>query len=125
MKRLPKPVIEVQKLNTGKMRNRIIIQEYDPDAVNENGYPEPNWITVKRLWSQIKTIKGSEIISAAAEVNTKVKRFIIRPTDGLHEKQRIIHKEIIYDIQAILEDDEEEATYTIVAISTGKKVSDD
>jgi len=122
MKRIPKPIVEQEKLNTGKMRNRIIIEEYDPEAVNENGYPAPEWKTVKRPWAKIKTVKGYETISGAAEVNTKVKRFIIRPTDGLHEKQRIIHKGIIYDIQAILEDDEEEVTYTIVAISTGKKV---
>ncbi|GAB0170546.1 phage head closure protein [Lysinibacillus sp. CTST325] len=124
MKRIPKPIVEQEKLNTGKMRNRITIQEYDLEAVNENGYPTPEWKTVKKPWAKIKTVKGYETISGAAEVNTKVKRFIIRPTDGLHEKQRIIHKGVIYDIQAILEDDEEEATYTIVAISTGKKVSD-
>ncbi|MFJ5768145.1 phage head closure protein [Lysinibacillus sp. NPDC093210] len=122
MNRNLKPIVEQEKLNTGKMRNRIIIQEYDSKAVNENGYPNPEWVTIKKPWAKIKTVKGSETISGSAEVNTKVKRFIIRPTDGLHEKQRIIHRDIVYDIQAILEDDEEGATYTIVAISTGNKV---
>lgn len=122
MKRIPKPMHGAKRSNTGDMRNQIIIEEFDPDAVNENGYPVPEWKTVKKPWAKIKTVKGYETISGAAEVNTKVKRFIIRPTDGLHEKQRIIHKGIIYDIQAILEDDEEEVTYTIVATSTGEKV---
>lgn len=116
------PFKYIPKINNGDMRNRIEIQEYDSEAVNENGYPAPEWITVKRPWTKIKTVKGSEIISGSAEVNTKVKRFIIRPTEGLHEKQRIIHKGIIYAIQAILEDDEKEETYTIIALSTGEKV---
>lgn len=110
-----------QNNNTGKFRHRIIVQEINPDAVNENGYPIEQWETIKRPWAKIKTVKGSEFVAGNAEVNVEIKRFIIRPTSGLDEKQRIIHKGIIYDIEAILEDDEEEVTYTIVTKTTGVK----
>lgn len=116
MKRIPKPIVEVQKLNTGEMRNQIKIQEYDSENVNENGYPEPNWVTKHHLWAKIKTVKGSEVIKAAAEINTETYRFIVRYTEGLNAKQRIVFKNHIYDIQAVLNDDELQNTQTIIAV---------
>jgi len=115
MKRIPKPIVEAQKLNTGEMRNKIEIQEYI-ESVNENGYPIEEWTTKHVLWAKIKTVKGSETISAAAEVNTNTYRFIVRYTNGLNAKHRLIFKGQHYDIQAVLNDDELMNTQTIIAV---------
>lgn len=115
MKRIPKPIVEQQKLNSGEMRNRIEVQEF-VETVNENGYPLEDWQTKCKLWAKIKTVKGSEVIKAAAEINTETYRFIVRYTDGLNAKQRIVFKGRIYDIQAVLNDDELHNTLTIIAV---------
>lgn len=115
MKRIPKPIVEAQKLNTGEMRNKIEIQEFI-ETINENGYPVEDWQTKHHLWAKIKTVKGSEVIKAAAEINTETYRFIVRYTEGLNAKQRIIFKGYIYDIQAVLNDDELQNTQTIIAV---------
>lgn len=115
MKRIPKPIVEAQKLNTGEMRNKIEIQEFI-ETINENGYPVEDWQTKHHLWAKIKTVKGSEVIKAAAEINTETYRFIVRYTEGLNAKQRIIFKGYTYDIQAVLNDDELQNTQTIIAV---------
>lgn len=109
-----------QNNHTGKYRNKIEIQEFDSDSVNENGYPEGEWKTKYSLWSNIKTVKGSETISAASELNTDTYRFIVRYTNGLHAKMRVLFKGRIFDIQAILNDDEMLNTQTIVAIARNR-----
>lgn len=96
------------------MRNRIEIQEYE-ESTNDNGYPVEDWVTKHILWTKIKTVKGSETISAAAEVNTNTYRFIIRYTEGLHAKQRVLFNGKYFDIQAVLNDDELRNTQTIIA----------
>lgn len=115
MKRIPKPIIEAQKLNTGEMRNKIEIQEYI-ESVNENGYPVNEWETKHVLWAKIKTVKGSESINASAEISTNTYRFIVRYTHGLNAKQRVLFKGHFYDIQTVLQDDELMNTQTIIAV---------
>jgi len=102
-------------MNPARFRHRIEIQEFI-EMVNENGYPVEDWTTNCYLWSDIKTVKGSEVIKAAAEINTETYRFIVRYTEGLNAKQRIIFKGYIYDIQAVLNDDELQNTQTIIAV---------
>lgn len=106
--------------HTGKFRNKIEIQEFNPDAVNENGYPEEDWETKHSLWANIKTVKGSETISASSELNTDTYRFIVRYTSGLHAKMRVLFKGRIFDIQAILNDDELLSTQTIIAVARNR-----
>lgn len=108
-----------QKNHTGKYRNKIEIQEF-AESVNENGYPVEEWVTKCFLWTNIKTVKGSETISASSELNTDTYRFIVRYTKGLHAKMRVLFKGRIFDIQAILNDDEMLDTQTIIAIARNR-----
>lgn len=102
-------------MNPARFRHRIEIQEFI-EMVNENGYPVEGWTRKFQLWSDIKTVKGSEVIKAAAEVNTETYRFIVRYVEGLNAKQRILFKGRIYDIQSVLNDDELHNTLTIIAV---------
>lgn len=110
-----KQIKGIQKLNAGEMRNKIEIQEY-VESVNENGYPVNDWETKHVLWAKIKTVKGSESINASAEINTNTYRFIVRYTHGLNAKQRVLFKGRLYDIQAVLQDDELMNTQTVIAL---------
>lgn len=101
-------------MNPGKFRHRIEIQEL-VKSTDADGYPVEKWETKYLLWSNIKTVKGSETVSAASEVNVDTYRFIVRYKDGLNAKMRVAYKGRTFDIEAILNDDELQKTQTIIA----------
>lgn len=75
-----------------------------------------------KYWSMIKTIKGSEYISAAQEQFEKNVRFVIRYSKSLDvlidtEKTsfEIVYKGVTYDVKDAVNDDEMNNTVTLVA----------
>ncbi|PGZ08890.1 head-tail adaptor protein [Bacillus cereus] len=103
-------------LNTGDFRNRIIIEQ--PEVIKDelNQVIETSWQELKKAWSMIKTVKGSEYIEAAASQATRVYRFVIPYTSGITEEMRINMKDRIFDIiEPPMNDDEMYQTLTIIA----------
>ncbi|TKI74441.1 phage head closure protein [Bacillus mycoides] len=103
-------------LNTGDFRNRIIIEQ--PEVINDelNQVIETSWQELKKAWSMIKTVKGSEYIEASASQATRVYRFVIPYTSGITEEMRINMKGRIFDIiEPPMNDDEMYQTLTIIA----------
>lgn len=104
-------------MNPGLFRHRITFQKYDPDAVNENGFPLPEdqrWTDVKTVWAMIKTIKGREFYEAASTQNENTVRFVIRYKAGLDPDMRIIFKGRPFHIESIINDDKLNKTLTIM-----------
>jgi SPP1 family predicted phage head-tail adaptor len=108
-------------MNPGLFRHRITFQQYDENVANENGFPldeSQRWQDVKTVWSMIKTDsdrKYREFYEAAAEHSEKIIRFIVRYTKGITPKMRILYKGRIFDIIAVVNDDELNQTLTIIA----------
>ncbi|MGH0601471.1 phage head closure protein [Bacillus mycoides] len=103
-------------LNTGDFRNRIIIEQ--PEVIKDelNQVIETSWQELKKAWSMIKTVKGSEYIEASASQATRVYRFVIPYTSGITEEMRINMKGRIFDIiEPPMNDDEMYQTLTIIA----------
>lgn len=107
------------KNNTGKYRNKIVLERFT-EFTNENGYPSEDWEPFKSMWAKIKTVKGSETVLSSSEVNTDTYRFIVPYTSGIDPKMRVVFKKRIFDIQSVLNDDEEKNTITIVAIARNR-----
>lgn len=110
--------------NSGKYRNKLLLEHF-VESVNENGYPVEEWKPFKSLWAKIKTIKGSETVLSASEVNTDTYRFIVPYTSGINPKMRVVFKGRLFDIQSILNDDEEMNTITIVAVARNRDDDND
>ncbi|KAA0746009.1 phage head closure protein [Bacillus wiedmannii] len=103
-------------LNTGDFRNRISIEQ--PVVIKDelNQVIETSWQELKKAWSMIKTVKGSEYIEASASRATRIYRFVIPYTTGITEEMRIKMKERIFDIiEPPMNDDEMYQTLTIIA----------
>ncbi|MGH0601697.1 phage head closure protein [Bacillus mycoides] len=103
-------------LNTGDFRNRISIEQ--PVVIKDelNQVIETSWQELKKAWSMIKTVKGSEYIEASASQATRVYRFVIPYTSGITEEMRINMKNRIFDIiEPPMNDDEMYQTLTIIA----------
>lgn len=103
-------------LNTGDFRNRIVIEQ--PIIIEDelNQVIETSWQELKKAWSMIKTVKGSEYIEASASQSTRIYRFVIPYTTGITELMRIKMKDRIFDIiEPPMNDDEMYQTLTIIA----------
>jgi SPP1 family predicted phage head-tail adaptor len=105
-------------MNPGLFRHRIAFQQYDENAVNENGFPlEENqrWQDVKTVWAMIKTLQGREYYEAASTQNENTVRFVIRYTSGINPDMRIKYKDRAFEILSVINDDERNITLTIIA----------
>ncbi|MGG1791711.1 phage head closure protein [Bacillus mycoides] len=103
-------------LNTGDFRNRIIIEQ--PVVIKDelNQVIETSWQEVKKAWSMIKTVKGSEYIEASASQATRIYRFVIPYASGITEEMRVKMNGRIFDIiEPPMNDDEMYQTLTIIA----------
>ncbi|ALC80445.1 phage head closure protein [Bacillus gobiensis] len=103
-------------MNPGKFRHRIIFQQINPGAVDEEGFPLPDgqWADVMKAWAMAKTVSGREYHEASATQNERTTRFIIRYRNGLSEDMRVKYQDRIFEIEAILPDDEVRKTLTVV-----------
>lgn len=95
-------------------KHRIHFYEYE-EGVNDNGYPVEGWVLKLSLWSEIKTVKGTEFFSASSEQHKNSYRFIIRYNKDVHVRQEIEFENKRYEIESILNDDEQKKTLTIMA----------
>lgn len=103
-------------LNSGDFRNRISIEQ--PVVIKDelNQVIETSWQEVKKAWSMIKTVKGSEYIEASASQATRIYRFVIPYTSGITKEMRVNMKNRIFDIiEPPMNDDEMYQTLTIIA----------
>jgi SPP1 family predicted phage head-tail adaptor len=100
-------------MNPGQFRHRINIQQ--PVIVkDELGQEETIWEDAKLLWAMIKTVQGREYFAAASTQNEKTTRFVVRYTTGIDESMRIVHKDKVYEIESVINDDEMNKTLTII-----------
>ncbi|MFS1511751.1 phage head closure protein [Chengkuizengella sp. SCS-71B] len=108
-------------MNPGQLNQRITIQKFDENAMNDNGFPLPDddpktWTDVKTVWAMIKTMKGKEFYQAASVHAENTVRFVIRYTrDEINTKMRVKLKEHYYDIESVTNDDMKNKTLTIIA----------
>lgn len=110
-----KPYKYNPNFNSGSFRNKIVIFS-EVDGEDKDGFPITN---ARReiciVWCAIKTVRGTEYVSAAATQNENIYRFIIRYRPGIDARMKIDFKGRIFDIQSVLNDDELHNTLTIVA----------
>jgi|SRR5690625_838000 len=92
-------------------KNRIEIIELKP-----NPGPEPgsNEVLFSKAWADIRTMKGREFNIAKLAGNEGKSRFIIRYMQGIKAHMKIKYKGLIYDIESITNDNEENRTITII-----------
>jgi SPP1 family predicted phage head-tail adaptor len=100
-------------MNAGQFRHRIDIQR--PITIkDEIGQEKTSWEDVKKVWARIITMQGREYFEAASTQNERITRFIVRYTTGIDESMRIVHKEKVYEIESVINDNELNKTLTII-----------
>lgn len=108
-------------MNPSRFRHRIELLERKiaKDDLMQEIETYESW---SKLWADVKTTKGSEYINAAQEQQKVVTRFIVRYSKTLSEfvnQQKtgfqIVFKSIVYDVIDVINDDELNKTFTIIA----------
>ena len=91
-------------MKAGTLRDRLELQEQS-GGMNDWGEPLPNdWITVARIWGNVRHLSGSESIKAGADTSIVKASIRIRRNSSVTPACRILHGEKVYDIEAVLPD---------------------
>lgn len=107
-------------MNPGLFKHRITFQKYDPNSVDDEGFPLPEeqrYSVVKSVWAMIKTLRGTEYQQANTTKAETTSRFVIRYSagKGITSDMRLVYKGRPFEIDAIINDDELNITFTILA----------
>ncbi len=99
------PNIYNERRNSGRYRHRIIIQRYE-SIVDEEGIAKHDWVPVATVWSARKplTTRWREYFQAAGVNAEKMFQYEIRYREGITEEMRIVDRDRIYEIKAVLDD---------------------
>jgi SPP1 family predicted phage head-tail adaptor len=106
-------------MKVGRLRHRITLQEFisEPDS---DGAVTEDWFTVATgISAEITAMSGREFIAAQAiqsEVDTRIK---IRFRQGMKAAMRALHRETIYDVQAVMPDPDSGIRYLTLLCKSG------
>lgn len=98
--------------NPANLKHRIIF--LSPPGAIVGGWPSTEWTDYKPLWAEIKTQKGSRLFNSEAVQMQGSKIFGVRYRDDINENMRIRHKNTVYEIESMTNDDENNQWYTIL-----------
>ena len=109
------------KSHSGRFNKRISVMG-PVISKDEIGNETETFGELCRIWSMVKTTKGAEFF-AAAQTNTEhITRFVVRYSKMLDDlfaenktRIEIQYKNVSYDVKSIINDDELNTTFTIVA----------
>ena len=91
-------------MKAGLLSDRLELQERG-GGTNDWGEPLPDdWITVARIWGNVRHLSGSETIRAGADTSMVKASIRIRRNPTVTAGCRILHGAKVYDIEAALPD---------------------
>ena len=99
--------------NAAELKHRITF--LTPPVATGGGFPNREWSDHITVWAAIVTQKGRRLFNADAVQMQGIKIFGIRYRSGLNSSMRIRHKDKLYDIESMENDDENNQWYTILA----------
>ncbi|MCY8898116.1 phage head closure protein [Bacillus spizizenii] len=105
-------------VNIGSFNKRITFLQY-ANTTNDEGFEIEGWTPVATVWSAVKTLQGREYIAAATIQAERTTRFIIRYSKRmkalLNNKMRVKYDGREFEIESIINDNEANVTFTIIA----------
>jgi len=87
-------------------RNSRITIRQRVDGSDELGQPLQTWATVATLWASIRHLSGAAAIKADALTSTVRASLSVSKRDDIKEGMQALHGSTVYDIKAVLPDEE-------------------
>lgn len=101
-------------MNSRQFRERITIYK-EISKEDDDGFSTDTREEICKVWTAIKTVRGTEYVEAAAIQHENTYRFIIRYRNDIAPYMKIDYKGRVFDIESVLNDDELRKTLTIIA----------
>jgi SPP1 family predicted phage head-tail adaptor len=97
-------------MNPGELNKRVTLQRH-VQSKDASGALVMVWVNVipagdGKLWARVRDMTGRQFVAASATQNSVTTEIRIRLRDGVHAKMRVLHRQEIYDIEAVLERDD-------------------
>jgi SPP1 family predicted phage head-tail adaptor len=107
-------------MNIGKLRHRVEIQALIVE-IDSDGAQVETWVNQysDKVWADIQPLSGREIIASQA-VHSKVSaRIVIRYKEFIVPSMRVLHRDKIYNISAIIPDSHSGKEYLTLLCTYG------
>lgn len=101
-------------MRAGQLNRRIRIQSLTSTR-DEIGQPINEWQDVATVWANIRHLSGTETIKADAPTSTLRASIRIRYRAGIDAGMRVLHGETVYNIAAVMPDEEGRKFVDLVA----------
>jgi SPP1 family predicted phage head-tail adaptor len=109
-------------MDAGLLRHRIDIEEYTDSQDTSTGEITKEWTSVfSDVPASYEPLSVRELILSQSQRNTIVARFVIRWRAGLNDRQRIVHRGTIYNIEGLQPDKDSGLDYVTIPCSTGAR----
>lgn len=106
----------------GKLRHRVLVEEeqLEPD-LDSDGARVPVWLPVfdRLVSARVKALSGREYVAAQAVQSKVTTRITVRFSDKFKARQRITHRTTIYNIEAVMPDEDSGVHYLSLLCSSG------
>jgi SPP1 family predicted phage head-tail adaptor len=91
-------------MNIGRMRYRIEIEDLIK-ITDQDGFTTEEWIPFAEVWADITPVSGREYFDSAQDLSEVTSKIYIRYLKGIKSIMRIKHKDRLFNIQSILQDE--------------------
>lgn len=106
-------------LPAGELRHRIDIDQVVKTQDPNTGATSTSWKPMGRFWARVTPLSGKEIMSASAEHSAATTRIKMRYRDDISATMRVRHRNRMYNIHAVLPDNESGLEWMTLLCSEG------
>ena len=107
-------------MRAGRLRHRISIEEL-VSGLDSDGAQEESWLPIvsRLVPAEITALSGRELIAAEATQSKVSSRIRIHYIDGLKASMRAVHRETVYNIEAVIPDPDSMRRFVTLLCSSG------
>jgi SPP1 family predicted phage head-tail adaptor len=88
-----------------RLNKRVTLQSQS-DEQDATGQPLNTWVDVAPVWAEVIDVSGREYLAAGGVQNSAQTKITIRYRDGVLPSMRVLHGESVYNIEAVLGQDQ-------------------
>jgi SPP1 family predicted phage head-tail adaptor len=106
-------------MKVGRLRHRITIEEF-VTSQDSDGAAEESWLSIgPPISAEIMPMSGRELIAAAAVQSKVTTRIKMRYRPGIKAAQRALHRETVFNIEAVIPDPDSGVGYMTLLCTSG------
>lgn len=83
------------------------------EGVDSVGQPSKGWVLASEIWADVKFQSGVEVMRAGAEASVIKASIRIRARPDVNATMRAVYKDVTFDIQAILPDNDRSFAFLV------------